>query len=296
MTISPQEFDLIRSYVHEHSGIQIAEGKEYLVENRLNVLMVQAGCQDYIQFHAKLQVDAHLGAKVIDAMTTNETLWFRDASFFSAIADFVVPELLQKGRQQPRVRIWSAACSTGQEPYSIAMLLDHGIRKSSDATPPLDRFEILATDLSSTALMIAKAGRYSQLAISRGMRQAFLERYFVSQANNLSYEVDSVIRRIVTFRPFNLKESFAELGQFDLILCRNVLIYFSNELKSSIYQKLHASLAPQGLLAIGASESPRGYTSEFDQVVLGGSTLYRPKKTSNTPTPALANPPPLTGS
>ncbi|MBF0154826.1 MAG: protein-glutamate O-methyltransferase CheR [Magnetococcales bacterium] len=283
MTISRQEFDLIRDYVHEHSGILIADGKEYLIENRLNVLLVQSGCQDYTQFHEKLRTDpGTLGAKVIDAMTTNETLWFRDASFFSAMGDFVVPELLKKGTQQPQVRIWSAACSTGQEPYSIAMLLDHGRRKMGDDAPPLERFQILATDISPTALMIAKTGRYSQLAISRGMRQAFLERYFIPQANNLAHEVNPAIRQIVTFQSFNLKEAFTGHGLFDLILCRNVLIYFSNELKSAIYQKLHGALAPDGLLAIGASESPRGYTSLFDQVTLGSATLYRPKKTTST--------------
>ncbi|MBF0136374.1 MAG: protein-glutamate O-methyltransferase CheR [Magnetococcales bacterium] len=295
MPISREEFDLIRHYVHEHSGILIADGKEYLVENRLNVLLVQSGCRDFIEFHQKLLADTGpLKTKVVDAMTTNETLWFRDASFFSAMADFVVPILLKKGEHQPQVRIWSAACSTGQEPYSIAMLLDHGCRKMGSTAPPLERFQILATDISPTALMIAKTARYSQLAISRGMRPAFLERYFIPQANNLAHEVNSAIRRLVTFKSFNLKESFAEHGVFDLILCRNVLIYFSNELKSEIYQKLHASLAPDGLLAIGASESPRGYTTAFDQVTLGSATLYRPKprQTATASTAATYRPSP----
>ncbi|MBF0425486.1 MAG: hypothetical protein HQL66_06680, partial [Magnetococcales bacterium] len=286
MPISREEFDLIRHYVHEHSGILIADGKEYLIENRLNVLLVQSGCENYTEFHAKLQSDGGaLGVKVVDAMTTNETLWFRDASFFSAMADFVVPELLKKGQKQPQVRIWSAACSTGQEPYSIAMLIDHARRKMGTEAPALEKFQIFATDISPTALLVAKAGRYGQLAISRGMRPAFLERYFVAQANNLAYEVAPTIRNLVTFQSFNLKDSFAAHGQFDLILCRNVLIYFSTELKSDIYRKLHGALTADGLLAIGASESPRGFTADFDQVTLGSATMYRPRATK-APLPA----------
>ncbi|MBF0623819.1 MAG: protein-glutamate O-methyltransferase CheR [Magnetococcales bacterium] len=281
MAISREEFDLIRSFVHEHSGIQIGEGKEYLVENRLTVLMVQNGCKDFIELHKKLVADAGpLRAKVVDAMTTNETLWFRDASFFSAVSDFIVPQLMEKAARQPQVRIWSAACSTGQEPYSIAMLLDHARRKSrGQQAPPLEKFQILATDISPSVLVIAAAGRYNQLAISRGMREAFLERYF-NKTGTMAYEVDPAIRKLVTFQQFNLKNSFDGLGPFDLILCRNVLIYFSNELKAEIYRKLHARLTPDGLLAIGASESPRGYTSNFEQVMVGGAALFRPKKGS----------------
>ncbi|MBF0187940.1 MAG: protein-glutamate O-methyltransferase CheR [Magnetococcales bacterium] len=276
MSISAEEFKCIRSFVHEHSGILVGDGKEYLVENRLTVLMVQNGCKDFIELHEKLKTDpGPLRAKVIDAMTTNETLWFRDASFFTALSDHIAPALLEKAKRQPKVRVWSAACSTGQEPYSVAMLLDHGRRRMGAGAPPLEKFEILATDISPSAIYMAQAARYSQLAISRGMRPAFLDRYF--EKKGMAYEVRPEIRKLVTFKSFNLKESFTSHGSFDFILCRNVLIYFSDDLKRQIYSKLHGALQREGMLAIGASESPRGYTDAFDQVIMGGAAIFRPK-------------------
>lgn len=274
MAITTEEFELIRHFINEHSGIQINPGKEYLIENRLTVLLVQNGCENFVQLHAKLQTDTGpLRTKVIDAMTTNETLWFRDDSFASALGDHVVPALVKKARTAPQVRIWSAACSTGQEPYSIAMLLLEELAKV-DAPPPAGKFSILATDLSPSAIVLASSGRYSQLAISRGMRPEFLERYF--KKNGMVYEVVPEIRNLVKFQQFNLMSPFKEHGVFDFVLCRNVLIYFSDELKRQIYGKIHDSLQKDGLLAIGASESPRGYTNGFQQVMMGSAALYRP--------------------
>ncbi len=273
MSITPEEFKLISTFLHEHSGIVINAGKEYLVENRLMVLLAQNGCNNFTQFHQKLKRDAGpLRAKVVDALTTNETLWFRDNSFFDALTNIIIPELLERSRRQSRIRIWSAASSTGQEPYSVAMLLDHvGCRKMPNLD--LKKFSILGTDISPSALQMAKQSRYSQLAISRGMRKDFLGKYF--EKNGMAYEVIPTIRNIVSFKPFNLKNSFFSLGKFDLILCRNVLIYFSDDLKSEIYGKMRNSLAPHGYLAIGASESPRGLTTAFKQVPVGSSVLYR---------------------
>ncbi|MEO5332341.1 MAG: protein-glutamate O-methyltransferase CheR [Magnetococcus sp. YQC-5] len=274
MAISQEEFDIIRGFILEHSGIQINPGKEYLIENRLTVIMVQNGCDTFFQLHDKLKADTGpLRTKVIDAITTNETLWFRDDSFAAALSDHVIPMLVKKARTQPSVRIWSAACSTGQEPYSIAMLLMDALSKT-EAPPPLEKFSILATDISPSAIVLASAGRYSQLAISRGMRPNFLERYF--KKNGMVYEVIPEIRKLVKFQQFNLKDRFTEHGLFDFLLCRNVLIYFSDELKKQIYNKMHDSLVKDGILAIGASESPRGYTTTFGQVMMGTAALYRP--------------------
>jgi chemotaxis protein methyltransferase CheR len=276
MAISKEEFNLIRQFVHDHSGILINDGKEYLVENRLTILLVQNGCDSFLQLHQKLQTDSGpLRTKVIDAMTTNETLWFRDDSFFSAMSNSVVPFLVKKATQQGKVRIWSAACSTGQEPYSISMLISEELQKLGPKAPPKSKFEIVATDISPSAIFIASTGRYSQLAISRGMKKQFLEQYFVKKG--LAYETKPEIREVVQFKQFNLKDSFASHGQFDLILCRNVMIYFSDTLKREIYNKLHAGLVRDGLLAIGASESPRGFTNAFEQIMIGGSAMFRPK-------------------
>ncbi|MEO5367251.1 MAG: protein-glutamate O-methyltransferase CheR [Magnetococcus sp. WYHC-3] len=275
MAISKDEFDQLRKYIHDHSGIQIGEGKEYLVENRLTVLLVQNGCESFGDLYRKLLADSGpLRTKVIDAMTTNETLWFRDTSFFSALGDSIIPTLVQKGRTQPKIRIWSAACSTGQEPYSVAMLIRETCDQLGASAPPIGKFEILATDLSPSAIFMATNGRYSQLAISRGMRPNFLEKYFTK--NGMAYEVKPEVRQMVTFKQFNLKDSFAAHGKFDFVLCRNVLIYFSDELKRDIYQKIHGGLNRDGLLAIGASESPRGYTERFKQVMVGSAALFQP--------------------
>ena len=182
MSISPEEFQLIRSFLHEHSGILIGEGKEYLVENRLMVLLVQNGCETFLDLHKKLKMDSGpLRSKVVDAMTTNETLWFRDTSFSTALEKFVVPTLVEKAKKGSKIRIWSAACSTGQEPYSVAMLLDSAMEKMGASAPRRDCFSILATDISPSSVLMARMARYSQLAISRGMRPDFLSRYFTKQ-------------------------------------------------------------------------------------------------------------------
>ncbi|OSM06281.1 CheR family methyltransferase [Magnetofaba australis] len=275
MAITPEEFKNISQYIHDHSGITIGPGKEYLVENRLTVLLVQNGCETFAELHKKLLADTGaLRSKVIDAMTTNETLWFRDASFFNALSDYVIPDLLRKAKTRPKIRIWSAASSTGQEAYSVAMLINEGRLKMGASAPPLDKFSIVGTDISPSSVFIAKAGRYSQLAISRGMKKEFLERYFVK--NGMAYEVSQEIRSLVEFKLFNLKDSYAPLGTFDLVLCRNVLIYFTDELKGEIYGKINRALQKDGLLAIGASESPRGYTKAFEQVMYGGAAMYKP--------------------
>lgn len=275
MAITKKEFQLIRSFLQEHSGILVNDGKEYLVENRLTVLLVQNGCDNFVQLHEKLCKDSGpLQTKVIDAMTTNETLWFRDTSFTTALADFLIPELIKKASRQEVVRIWSAASSTGQEPYSVAMLLDHGLRRLGPSAPPREKFNVVATDISPTAVFIANAGRYSQLAISRGMRLEFLNHYF--EKKGMVYQVKPEIKSMVTFKRFNLQQPFTGFTDIDLLLCRNVLIYFSDELRRQIYAKIQKSLARDGVLAIGASESPRGYTNAFEQVIMGGAAMYRP--------------------
>ncbi|MBF0193610.1 MAG: protein-glutamate O-methyltransferase CheR [Magnetococcales bacterium] len=271
MAISKEEFNMISEILKEYSGIVVNPGKEYLIENRLNVLLAQNGCENYVQFYKKIKRDLALRSKFIDALTTNETLWFRDNSFFGGLTDVVIPQLLEHSKKQ-KVRIWSAASSTGQEPYSVAMLLDYVGRKNNIKFD-INRFSILGTDISPTALQTAKQARYSKMTLSRGMRDEFLPRYFIKQVT--TYEITPNIRNIVTFKPFNLKEHFDSLGKFDLILCRNVLIYFSDDFKRQIFTKMRNTLSKNGYLAIGASESPRGLTTEFKQVRIGQSVMYQ---------------------
>ncbi len=278
MAISREEFDLFREYIKAKSGITLNYGKEYLIESRLSVLMAQSGCASFRELYDKVSLNGNdLGKKVIDAMTTNETLWFRDATFFGAMEKKVIPWLMEKARRQ-RVRIWSAASSTGQEPYSVAMMLDSALEKAGPGAPPAARFEITATDISPSVIFMAVSGRYSQLAISRGMRKDFLERYF--RKDGMVYTIDEKIQKMVRFRQLNLKDSFASLGKFDLILCRYVLIYFSDELKDQICTNFHGAMQPESLLALGATEHI-GPRSDFGKISLERSTFYYPRSGEN---------------
>ncbi len=273
MAISKEEFDLFRDYIKSKSGITLNYGKEYLVENRLSVLMAQNGCENLKDLYKKISLNGSaLGKKVIDAMTTNETLWFRDATFVESVENKIIPWLVKKA-QTKTIRIWSAASSTGQEAYSIAMLIDSALTKLGSAAPAASRFQIIGTDISPSVIFIAVAGRYSQLAVSRGMRPEFLTRYFKKEG--VTYTIDEKLRKMVSFKQLNLTDSFLTMGKFDLILCRYVLIYFDEELKLKICSKFHQALDSESLLSIGATESLRGAT-DFSRIMTGRSTLYYP--------------------
>ncbi|MCP3678248.1 MAG: protein-glutamate O-methyltransferase CheR, partial [Deltaproteobacteria bacterium] len=227
------------------------------------------------EFYKKVSLNGNdLGKKVIDAMTTNETLWFRDSTFYKALEEKVIPWLIEKAKTKP-VRIWSAACSTGQEPYSIAMLIDSALRKAGPGAPSPTSFQIMASDISPSAIFMAVSGRYSQLAISRGMPTDHLSRYFKKEG--MVYSLDEKVRKMVTFKQLNLKESISSLGQFDFICCRYVLIYFTDELKREIYGKFHKAMIPESLLAIGATESIRGCSEDFNNILIEKGVLYHPK-------------------
>ncbi|MEO5363662.1 MAG: protein-glutamate O-methyltransferase CheR [Magnetococcus sp. DMHC-8] len=274
-TISPEEFQRIKRYMREHTGIDIQSGKEYFVTSRLSPLLLRSGCPNFTVLFQKLERDTGaLRTQVVDALTTHETLWFRDESFFNALADTVLPQLVAKARRRAPVRIWSAASATGQEAYSVAMLLDFVGRKT-DPNFNLGSFFILGTDISLASLATARQGRYNHLAISRGMRSEFLDRYFTK--NGDVHEVIPSIRLAVRFEPFNLKDNPTALGMFDLILCRNVLIYFTDDLRQQICERMLAALArPDGYFAVGASESLLGLNVRFKQVPIGRAVLYQP--------------------
>ncbi|MBF0381193.1 MAG: protein-glutamate O-methyltransferase CheR [Magnetococcales bacterium] len=275
MAITANEFQLISAFVKEHSGICLTAGKEYLLESRLGGLMRRNGCETFLELHKKLQQGVgNLRSEVIDSLTTNETLWFRDNSFFSAMADSIIPMLLEKARTKSRINIWSMASSTGQEAYSVAMLIDN-IARIKGASAQVGKFKIFASDISPSAIAMASKGQYSQLAITRGMRKEFLTKYFVEKDN--TYQIDAKIMRMVDFKQFNLKDSYFRLGKFDLILCRNVLIYFSDDMIRNIYSNIHSVLEKDGHLAIGSTESPRSHTTQFDQILMNGAAFFKPK-------------------
>lgn len=275
--LNDNEFKLLREFIEKSCGICVGDEKAYLIESRLSGIMVQMGCSTFSDFYQKTVNDKSLGLrdKIVDAMTTNETLWFRDGHPYKILEEMVFKQMadeIMQGRRK-RIRIWSAACSTGQEPYSIAMALQEFARRHS--VLPLEFVEIVATDISPSALFLAQAGRYDKLSISRGLPEEMRNRYFQSSGN--LWILKDNIKKMVTFRKFNLQEDFGGLGRFDIIFCRNVAIYFSERFKRDLFRRFASLLRPDGYLFIGASESLTGYSAEYLMMTLDKGMYYRVK-------------------
>ena len=210
---------------------------------------------------------------VVDAMTTNETLWFRDIHPFNILQNQLLPELSKSlGGQQ--LKIWSAACSTGQEPYSISMVLDEFKQKNPGSFRAGER--IVATDISSTVLNAAKSGEYEMLALGRGLSQDRLTKFF-QQTGDGRWAVKAPIKQRVDFKPMNLLHSYSMLGKFDIVFCRNVLIYFSADLKKDILTRIHGTLKPGGYLFLGASEALSNMPDLYEMVQCRPGIIYRAK-------------------
>lgn len=272
--ISSTEFKLLRDYIEERCGIALGEEKAYLIETRLTKLMAMNGCDDFTQFHRliKNSNDADLHDKIIDAMTTNETLWFRDTHPFTILKEKILPELakdLRAGKKQ-RARIWSAASSTGQEAYSIAMTIHEFCRVNPGIRP--EQFEIVGTDISSSALFLAKNARYDAIAIKRGLADDMRDRYF--HADGRVWVVNDNVKSLANFQKFNLQDSPAGLGRFDVIFLRYVAIYFSLTFKQALFKRLALSANRPGYLIIGAVESLRGINEDFEMKSHAGGYYY----------------------
>ncbi len=282
--IDKHEFRLMRDYIEKHCGISLSEDKAYLVETRLTTLMVENGCRTFTQFYQKAIADKTnaLRDKIVDAMTTNETLWFRDGSPYTLLREVLLPRLAAEMSAGVRstIRIWSAACSTGQEPYSIGITILEMLRSRSLFRK--DAVEIIATDISPTVLFLARAGRFDSIAMSRGMPENIRTRYFTQQGP--IWIIDEALRNMVQFRKLNLQESFASLGRLDIIFCRNVLIYFSHAFKRDILDRMARTLG-DGYLILGASESIGGYSDRF-QMQSHNRAMYYQVKSPGTAAPA----------
>lgn len=267
------EYQQFRDFLQDACGILLGDNKQYLVKSRLRKIMEEQGVESLGQLVQLLKKVSSKGLKemVIDAMTTNETLWFRDNHPFRILSDIIFPEFSEKNTTKP-VRIWSAACSTGQEPYSITMIAD----EFKKAKPGKLRggVQIVATDISQTVLESAKKGEYESLAIGRGLPRDRLNAYF-TQAEAGAWKIKPELRRLIDFRLLNLLERYSLLGRFDVIFCRNVLIYFSAELKLDILSRMHQVLNPGGYLVLGASESLNGLSDKFEMVQCRPGIIYR---------------------
>jgi len=283
--LSATEFKLLRDFIQEHCGICLGDEKAYLVETRLAGLMVQSGCVDFGAFYrmAKNDPSPQLRDKIIDAMTTNETLWFRDGHPFTTLAEKLLPPLAEEILRgtRARIRIWSAACSTGQEPYSMAMVIHEFCRTHPGILP--SHFEILASDISPSALFLARNGRYDENAMRRGLPDDLRNRYF--RAEGAVWQVHEDLKSLITFKKFNLQEPMDPLGRFDLVFCRYVTIYFAEAFKRRIFAGLARLLAPSGHLVVSAVESLRGIADQFQPQTYAGGLYYRcaPSKPGGRP-------------
>jgi len=266
--MSAADYAAIHDFLESQCGIRLGSGKEYLVSSRLGRLLREHGLDSYGELVGRLQGYAgrQLQTAVIDAMTTNETFWFRDPAHFRLLSDIILPA--HKGGS---FRVWSAAASTGQEAYNIAMTISDARR--AGRLPSSCRQEIVGTDICTSALAQAREGRYSGLAAGRGMSEEQKRRYFRVDGDCL--EVAQEHRNGVSFREFNLTKPFDGLGRFDVVFCRNVLIYFSAERKADIIQRIARALNPGGYLFLGSTESLNGHAETFEMVNHQGGLAYR---------------------
>jgi chemotaxis protein methyltransferase CheR len=256
--VTPLDYEYLRKLLKQRSGLDLSADKQYLVESRLVPLARRvdlAGIAELVQKIKGGGADV-LIAEVVEAMTTNETFFFRDKIPFDHMRETVLPALTQARANRRSLRIWSAASSTGQEPYSIAMLL-----KEAGQLLAGWRIEIVAADLSQSVLEKSKAGLFSQFEVQRGLPIQLLVKYF-TQVGEL-WQLNADIRSMVQHRQLNLLQDFSCLGMFDVIFCRNVLIYFDQDTKAAIFERLARQLEPDGMLMLGAAESVVGITDAF---------------------------------
>jgi len=275
--IDPNEFRLMRDYIEQICGIHLSDDKMYLVETRLTTLMVESGCNSFADLYFRAVADHtyELRDKIVEAMTTNETFWFRDTSPFAILDEILLEKLVAEIRsgKRSKIKIWCAACSTGQEPYSIAMTVLEYAKKNYALKP--EHIEILGTDISSTVLYLAMVGRYDNIAITRGLSADLKNRYF--ESNGKVWVVNNDVKSMVKYKKLNLQENFSFLGKQDIIFCRNVLIYFSGEFKQDILQRIAKLLRPNGYLILGASESIFNYTQEYEMLRHTRGLYYKVK-------------------
>ncbi|AQT59436.1 chemotaxis protein [Cellvibrio mixtus] len=273
--LNQADFDQFRQFLEEACGISLGDNKQYLVTNRIRRILEENNIASFGELVKSLKqgFNRKLKDQVIDSMTTNETFWFRDNYPYDHLKNVLLPQLMAgNNRMFGPVRIWSAACSSGQEPYSISMMVEEYKRQNmGNLARPV---QVVATDLSSTVLDQARSGEYDKLSVMRGLSSERLERYFDNPTPVL-WKVKPFVKERIDFRSLNLMDSYAALGKFDIVFCRNVLIYFNADLKRQILQKIHASLKPQGILFLGSSEGLAGVADLFDMVRCEPGILYK---------------------
>ncbi|MGD1887766.1 MAG: CheR family methyltransferase [Cohaesibacteraceae bacterium] len=274
--MTPADYDFLRQYLKDNSGLVLSNDKQYLIDSRLMPVARDAGLTSISELVAKLKtpLGRSVGEKVVEAMTTNESFFFRDKTPFENFKEVMLPNMMEARRTQRSIRIWCAAASTGQEPYSIAMILkDMGLKASAF------RFDIIGTDISREVLDRAKAGTYSQFEVQRGLPIQMLLEYFKQEGD--TWIISQAIRQMVQLRQLNLFDAFTSLGKFDIVFIRNVLIYFEQSAKVDILERVAKQMAPDGYMVLGAAETVVGLTDAF-VAVQGHRGLYQPKSAQSS--------------
>jgi chemotaxis protein methyltransferase CheR len=271
MPISANDFDYIRKLVKERSAIVLDAGKEYLVESRLFPLLHQGGFASIEELIGKLRAQSFncLHQKVIEAMTTNETSFFRDLHPFEALKQVVLPDLIKKRAVEKTLNLWCAASSSGQEPYSMVMLL----RESFASLFASWAVKYIASDISQDMLFRCREGIYTQLEINRGLPAAYLVKYF--QRMGMQWQIKEDLRKSIDFREINLANPWPNMPRMDIVMMRNVLIYFDVETKKNILGKVRQLLKPDGYLFLGAAETTLNLDEAFERVQFAQSGCYR---------------------
>ena len=261
MKLARGEFEIMAKFIKEISGISLEQNKTYLIESRLSDLAESEGVKTFSDFFFKAKFNKILKEKIIDAISTNETSFFRDKTPFEALKYKVLPDLIDSKTSVkgsiPSIKIWSAACSSGQEPYSIAMIL-------MDMLPDIFskwNITIFATDISDEILRKASVGNFSDFELGRGLSGTFRDKYFTNK--NGSWHIKDRVRSMVKFQKINLLEPFRGLGKFDIVFCRNVAIYFDLDTKKKLFDRIAEVLAPGGYLFIGSTETLLGVSDKF---------------------------------
>lgn len=275
MQLTSDEMCSLVDLAEELCGLYLDDSKGYLVESRLQSLVTKYGCATYREFVdlARQTSSQPVRDEIVDAITTNETLFFRDDSPFNALRFKIIPELIdqvESGKRPKQLRIWSAACSTGQEAYSLAIVL-------TEMIPDIASWDIqvLGTDVSQQAVARAREGWYSDLEAGRGLSEATRSQYFTRQRNG--WQVNANVASLAKFESRNLLEPFPERDHFDIVFCRNVAIYFRQEQRDSIFRRIAGSMRPGGVLFIGSAESLANLGVEFTPQIHCESVLYRPR-------------------
>jgi chemotaxis protein methyltransferase CheR len=268
MTLTQAEFTFVSQLVRKEASIVLAPGKEYLVEARLIPVARAVGSPSVTEFLADLQRRPNPAnqRKIIDALTTNETSWFRDREPFAALTDVVLPELVKARTSTRKVRIWSAASSSGQEAYSLAITMQERL-------PAGWNYEIMGTDISTEMVKRAEAAEYSQVEVNRGLPAAQLVQYF--ERAGAHWRITPQLRRNVSFRLMNLTTPLPAMQPFDVIFLRNVLIYFDVAVKRTVLQNVARLLRPDGWLFLGAAETTIGIDDNYERVAAGRTSAYR---------------------